>query len=431
MDDEDLAARIAEKQSGKKKKKKKKTEDGVSSSDVVDADGEVVRKKKKKKKKPKTDEDGVAIVDEGGGGEKKKKRKKKKPKDSAQIDDNNIGESSMSAAAVGTATSTAAVAAAATTTAQEDEDAKQKSGWGDDIEEGNVEMADMTTTQAQHEKYNDNNDDINNIDAGDNMEGDAYCFEADTEIMAEINQEGLVQVDESGGIQAFVAETIAIEGDAVGVIKSDAEIEKEEKKKYTKYFCGAVVCLVVVIVAIAVPLVLKFAKGDQVTKTNYITDNPTSFPSSMPSLVPSSAPTSPRYMDIVRKLEPISGDLPRIQGTPQYFAAMWMADDDPIPNLSTGSTGLELDDPRFEQRYIMALFYYAMDGPNWVNNNGWLGEESECYWFGIDGASDGCGGEDRGGCIKRSDLVGDYDKVCRIGMGEFILCICILCVLFL
>lgn len=434
MDDEDLAARIAEKQSGKKKKKKKKTEEenGVSSSsDVVGADGEVVRKKKKKKKKPKptTDEDGVAIIDEdGGGGEKKKKRKKKKPKDSAQIDDNNnIGESSMSAAAVGTATATTAVAAAAaTTTAQEDEDAKQKSGWGDDIEEGNVEMADMTTTQAQHEKYNDNNDDINNIDAGDNMEGDAYCFEADTEIMAEINQEGLVQVDESGGIQAFVAETIAIEGDAVGVIKSDAEIEKEEKKKYTKYFCGAVVCLVVVIVAIAVPLVLKFAKGDQVTKTNYITDNPTSFPSSMPSLVPSSAPTSPRYMDIVRKLEPISGDLPRIQGTPQYFAAMWMADDDPIPNLSTGSTGLELDDPRFEQRYIMALFYYAMDGPNWVNNNGWLGEESECYWFGIDGASDGCGGEDRGGCIKRSDLVGDYDKVCRIGMGEFILCICVL-----
>ena len=398
MDDEDLAARIAEKQSGKKKKKKKK------------------------KPKTTTDEDGVAIIDEdGGGGEKKKKRKKKKPKDSAQIDDNNIGESSMSAA-VGTATATAAVTAAATaTTAQEDEDAKQKSGWGDDIEEGNVEMADMTTTQAQHEKYNDNNDDINNIDAGDNMEGDAYCFEADTEIMAEINQEGLVQVDESGGIQAFVAETIAIEGDAVGVIKSDAEIEKEEKKKYTKYFCGAVVCLVVVIVAIAVPLVLKFAKGDQVTKTNYITDNPTSFPSSMPSLVPSSAPTSPRYMDIVRKLEPISGDLPRIQGTPQYFAAMWMADDDPIPNLSTGSTGLELDDPRFEQRYIMALFYYAMDGPNWVNNNGWLGEESECYWFGIDGASDGCGGEDRGGCIKRSDLVGDYDKVCRIGMGEFIL----------
>ena len=82
-------------------------------------------------------------------------------------------------------------------------------------------------------------------------------------------------------------------------------------------------------------------------------------------------------------------------------------------------TGLELDDPRFIQRYVMAVFYYAMDGPNWVNNNGWLGEESECYWYGIDGASDGCGGEGKGGCIKRSDLVGDYDKVCRVGMGEY------------
>ena len=429
MDDEDLEAQIAAKQVKKKKKKKSTTDVTEGEAELIGADGEVVRKKKKKKKKPK-DEDGVAVAEGEGGEGTKKKRKKKKPKEAnaasgSSSDNNNNNNGEMMAA----------TAAAVSTMQQEDEDAKQKSGWGneddyyDNNDEGDngLEMAQM----QQHEKFNDDNGDTddaaNIVDQGDTMDGTgAYCFEADTEIMAEINQDGLVQVDESGGIQAFVAETIAIEGDAVGVIKSDAEIEKEEKKKYTKYFCGAVVVLVLVITSIAVQLVLKFGKGASLTVDIIVTSVPTSFPSLMPSGSPSTSPTSIRYMDIVRKLEPLSGDLPRKLGTPQYHAAMWMADKDPIPNLSTGSTGLNLDDPQFEQRYIMALFYFAMDGPNWENNNGWLSEESECYWFGVDGASDGCGGDGRGGCIKRSDLVGDYDKVCRIGMGEFLICLLLL-----
>jgi len=104
-------------------------------------------------------------------------------------------------------------------------------------------------------------------------------MEADAEVMAEINQEGLVHIDESGGIQAFVAETIAIDGDAVGIIKSDAEVEREEKRRYTKLFCGAVVALVVVILAVAVPLTLKFAGGNETTILTVITESPTDFPS--------------------------------------------------------------------------------------------------------------------------------------------------------
>ena len=47
-----------------------------------------------------------------------------------------------------------------------------------------------------------------------------------------------------------------------------------------------------------------------------------------------------------------------------------MADDDPM--------NLELSDAGFEQRYIMALFYFSMDGPQGVEQNGWLSELSEC-----------------------------------------------------
>jgi hypothetical protein len=66
----------------------------------------------------------------------------------------------------------------------------------------------------------------------------------------------------------------------------------------------------------------------------------------------------------------------------------------------------------------MALFYYAMDGERWVENNGWLSELSECFWFGIDGTSPGCGSAEDGGCIPRTDFKGSYDKVCRLAMGR-------------
>jgi len=64
------------------------------------------------------------------------------------------------------------------------------------------------------------------------------------------------------------------------------------------------------------------------------------------------------------------------------------------------------------------LFYYAMDGPRWVEQNGWLSELSECYWFGIDGTSPGCGSNENGGCIPRTDFKGSYDKVCRLSFGR-------------
>jgi len=267
---------------------------------------------------------------------------------------------------------------------------------------------------------NDSNNDDGEGQYGETVTADAaYTYEADTEIMAEINQEGLVQVDEAGGIQAFVAETIAIDGDAVGIIKSDAEVETEEKKKYTKYFSGAVVVLVVVIIAVAVPVTFKVTKGRQRTIVREITNDPTQVPSGMPSDVPSSMPSSVRFTEIVRKLTDLSGNALKVQGSPQYRAAMWMSDQDPIQNIKTGGTGLDLDDNGFEQRYVMALFYYAMDGTRWIQSQGWLGEDSVCAWFGVKGSSDGCAT----GCVVKSDNVGDYDKVCRIGMGE--LCVAV------
>jgi hypothetical protein len=68
------------------------------------------------------------------------------------------------------------------------------------------------------------------------------------------------------------------------------------------------------------------------------------------------------------------------QTSPQYKAALWIADEDEarldIPsdpdNVDTSFT--------FVQRYVLAVFYYALDGPNWPNQMGFLTSSSVCDW---------------------------------------------------
>jgi len=246
--------------------------------------------------------------------------------------------------------------------------------------------------------------------------------EADSEVMEAMAQQG--DIDEAGGITAFVAETLLIGGDDVGVIRTDEEIEVEEKRKYTKRFVGIVCCLVVVIVAIAVPTTLKLAFAGRREVIVVITEEPTSTPSLMPSLSPSSAPSTVRYTEVIDKLSqdrivpglvtaegkavlaPLSSreDLTK-EGSPQNLAARWISDGDGMM--------MELTDPGFEQRYVMALFYYATDGSLWINSNGWLSEDSECFWYGIEGSSNGC----NDGCTLSLNSE-DYSKVCRLKFGE-------------
>ena len=415
-DDEDEELRRQTSEGGepkKKKKKKKKPKDDDGAAVEGGADGEAPRKKKKKKKKPVDEEEGGASttlaadgdVDDGDkkpAAKKKKKKKKKKPPEELEARSSDLQQEQddyNGGVAVASAAAASAAGAYQQTNGDDMEDERKKKDWDDNNanyyngDDGDVEMA-----------------------VQNSINDEAYCFEADTEIMAEIQQDNTVQVDESGGIQAFVAETIEIDGDDVGIIKSDAEIEAEEKRKYVKWFGAAVCCLVVVVMAIAIPLTLKFT-NNVVNRTRYVSDPPTEPPSQMPSIMPSGQPTSAKFMEIVDFLTPLSGNALKVQGSPQYKAAMWMESGDMMPN-SRGGTGLSIEDPGFTQRYIMALFYYAMDGDNWVQKQGWLSEKSECEWFGVDGFSAGCGADGIGGCIKRSDFEGDYNKVCRLAMGR-------------
>lgn len=63
---------------------------------------------------------------------------------------------------------------------------------------------------------------------------------------------------------------------------------------------------------------------------------------------------------------------------PQYKAAQWIANEDDwdIPETNDYDTAYS-----FVQRYVMAVFYYALDGPNWTNSLNFLSTDLDtCEW---------------------------------------------------
>jgi hypothetical protein len=181
----------------------------------------------------------------------------------------------------------------------------------------------------------------------------------------------------------------------VAVIKSDEEIEREERREYFTFFGKAVACIVFLIVIIGVPVTLKLTN---VIRFVEITESPTESPSSMPSQSPSMMPSSIGFTEVVERLLPISGEALMDVGSPQHKAAVWIANEDPMQ--------LDINDPGFEQRYAMAVFYFSLDGDNWNSKDGWLSGQSECDWEFVTGP--GC----VSGCIN--------GKVCAFKMDGWL-----------
>jgi hypothetical protein len=60
----------------------------------------------------------------------------------------------------------------------------------------------------------------------------------------------------------------------------------------------------------------------------------------------------------------------------QYKALSWLADNDM-------NTSIE-DTEELQSRYILAVFYYSLDGPSWIETeNAWLSAADKCAWNGV------------------------------------------------
>lgn len=195
------------------------------------------------------------------------------------------------------------------------------------------------------------------------------------------------------GIEAFVADTV-VDATGVAVVMSEEEEEKFEQGRRKKYLCYGAIVLVIVAVSIVVPVVL-LVGGDG--KVKVVEQPPSIAPSSMPSSMPSAAPTSDTFsmlLDFLKGLTVSTEDLFDSRNSPQYQAALWLADDDEYVQAN----GLNLEDPRLLQRYALASLYYSTGGDNWklcgadspsCGDTTWLTDPNECDWFIVDCDADG------------------------------------------
>ena len=75
------------------------------------------------------------------------------------------------------------------------------------------------------------------------------------------------------------------------------------------------------------------------------------------------------------RLKMISGDSIYNISTPQYAAYDWLLNKDPA-NLDLDS----LTEQELNQRYIATLFYFSLNGDNWIEQYGFLEEPHVCEW---------------------------------------------------
>lgn len=100
-----------------------------------------------------------------------------------------------------------------------------------------------------------------------------------------------------------------------------------------------------------------------------------------------------------------------VQGTPQFLAARWMADVDPlqyaIPSMGMNATE---EAYHFVQRYVLVVLFHATGGPDtWSNYLNFLSPDHECSWFLSKEFTDGqvysMGVSCRGAELQVSDLL--------------------------
>jgi hypothetical protein len=89
-----------------------------------------------------------------------------------------------------------------------------------------------------------------------------------------------------------------------------------------------------------------------------------------------------RLRDVQRFLAVKISDQAQLEelDTPQNKAALWIADQDelqvPLPS-DPANYGTSFE---FVQRYIMAVFYYSLDGPKWAKQIDFLSSKDVCDW---------------------------------------------------
>ena len=143
--------------------------------------------------------------------------------------------------------------------------------------------------------------------------------------------------------------------------------------------CGevALITLAAVFIALIVGLAVGLSKREPPNSTAAPAVDPT--------------PEEPRVDQVIDFLSSQGvSDHAKLQeaGSPQNWAVKWLSDEDtlylPLPNSTKTLGGVQ-----FVTRYVAALIYHSLGGPNWEHQLKFLSESETCEWSSIDVSAQG------------------------------------------
>ena len=133
--------------------------------------------------------------------------------------------------------------------------------------------------------------------------------------------------------------------------------------------CGEVA--LITLVAVLIVLIIGLAVGLS-QRNDKVTETPTV----------SSSPQESRLDQVIDFLsaQGISSrtDLETL-GSPQNWAVKWVSDQD-VLHLPFFNTTDTLEGVQFVTRYVLALFYVSLEGPQWTKQLNFLSEHPTCDW---------------------------------------------------
>lgn len=134
------------------------------------------------------------------------------------------------------------------------------------------------------------------------------------------------------------------------------------------------VAATILTIGLAVGLTRNRDDGDSMTPTT----SPSSAPTASPTVTP--AQLDP-YMVVLNMTQE---DLIHMSDA-QVRAWSWLVEVDQPTLPLDNSTTLDYDSHvyQIEQRYVLAVFYFSTDGPNWSLDDGWLSKQHVCQWWGL------------------------------------------------
>jgi hypothetical protein len=98
--------------------------------------------------------------------------------------------------------------------------------------------------------------------------------------------------------------------------------------------------------------------------------------------LPTSAPKVQSDIELARSIfAPLTGDEALWdESSPQYKALWWIVHEDPVKKMVKLQDEVQSSSNMIVERFVMALFYFATDGPNWLTSYDFLGNSSICDW---------------------------------------------------